>query len=203
MKNAERELEINAMKMSPSEQENLRLQIVRLYKKGKTNAEIAELTDAKIRHVQATVKSYKEGGIGAVKQKTMGRPKGSVKLNGEQEKEIRKLIVDKTPKQMKFKFALWDRQTIAELIERLYKIKMPLSTMGYYLRKWGFTAQRPYTQNYKQKPAEVQKWMEEDYPKIKEKARKEGGEIFWSTKPECRTRAITSKDMRPKDRLQY
>jgi transposase len=56
---------------------------------------------------------------------------------------------------------------------------MPLSTMGYYLRKWGFSAQRPYKQNYKQNPAAVKKWLDEEYPKIKEQAANEDGEIFW------------------------
>ena len=144
MKNIERELEVNAMKMSSQEQENLRLQIVRLHKKGKTTAEIAELTDAKIRHVQATVRSYKTGGIAAVKQKVMGRPKGSShKLTTDQEKEIQKLITDKTPEQLKFKFALWDRQTVTDLIERLYKIEMPLSTMGYYFTQMGIHGSTP------------------------------------------------------------
>jgi transposase len=164
MENTECELEVNAMKMTPKEQENLRLQIVRIYKKGKTTAEIVELTDAKIRHVQATARNYKQGGIPSVKQNVMGRPKGSNhKLTTEQEKEIQKLITDKTPEQLKFKFALWDRQTVTTLIEHLYKIAMPLSTMGYYLNKWGFTAQRPYKRNHRQSSAQVRKWLDEDY----------------------------------------
>jgi transposase len=198
MENIERELVVEATKMSPEMQENLRLQIVRLHKKGKTTAEIVELTDAKKRHVQATVRNYRIGGVAAVRQKAMGRPKGPVKLTPEQEKEVQKLIVDKTPEQLKFKFALWDRQTVAALVERLYKIKMPISTMGSYLRKWGFTAQRPYTRNCKQNPAEVQKWLDEEYPAIKAQCGKEGGEIYWGDETGVQNESNYIKGYAPK-----
>jgi transposase len=194
----ETELIIDAVKMTPKEQENLRLQIIRLHKKGKTTAEIVELTDAKIRSVQSTVRNYKIGGIAAVKQKKMGRPHGSTKLTLQQVKEIQKIIVDKTPEQMKFKFALWDRRNIAELIEQKYKVIMPLSTMGYYLRKWGFTAQRPYTKHYKQNPVAVQKWMDEEYPEIKDQAKLEGGEIFWGDETGVQNESNYIKGYAPK-----
>jgi transposase len=172
--------EINAMKMTPKEQEAFRMLIVRMFKKGETAKEIAELTGGKIRHIQSTIQKYKQGGIGVIKQKQMGRPTGTPrKLTKEQQKEIRKLIIDKTPEQLKMKFVLWDRQTVATLIYQKYKILMPLSTMGYYLRKWGFSAQRPYTQNYKQNPAAVNRWLKEEFPEIKKKARRVGGEVFW------------------------
>jgi transposase len=172
--------EINAVKMSPNEQEIFRMSIIRMYKKGKTTTEIVELTSGKVRHIQSTIQKYKQYGIKAIKQKRMGRPKDvSKKLTNEQQKVIQKLIVDKTPDQLKMKFVLWDRTTVSTLILEKYGIKMPLSTMGYYLNKWGFTAQRPFKQNYKQNPRDVKKWLEEDYPIIKKKASRVHGIVYW------------------------
>lgn len=195
----EKALKINAMTMAPKEQENLRLLIVRMHKKGKSVSEIAELTNAKMRHIQSTIKKYKDIGIIGIRQKPMGRPKGkSSKLTGKIEKEIRKLITNKTPEQLGFEIMLWDRLSVSELINKKYKIKMPVSTMGYYLQKWGFTAQRPIKRNYKQNPARVQKWLDEDYPKIKKRALKSGGTIFWGDETGVQNESNYIKGYAPK-----
>jgi transposase len=110
----------------------------------------------------------------------MGRPKGiGCKLTPDQEQKIIKLITEKDPNQLKLPGFLWDRKLVAGLIKREYNIKMPLSTMGDYLAKWGFTAQRPKKQHYKQDAEEVRAWIEEKYPQIAEEAKAENAEIHW------------------------
>ena len=74
---------------------------------------------------------------------------------------------------------MWTRKNIAELIKRLYGISMPLSTLGYYLERWGFSVQRPSTRAYKQNPEQVSKWLNETYPEIKACAAEENAEIYW------------------------
>ena len=59
-------LDTNAIKMSPEERFFLRKYIVRLHIKGKDTAEIADLFGAKRRHVQSTIKKYREGGLEAI-----------------------------------------------------------------------------------------------------------------------------------------
>ena len=80
--------EIEAKKMSPEERHFLRKYIVRLHTKGKSTVEIADLTGAKKRHIQSTVKKYRECGMEGIALKKMGRPtsKNSV-LTREQEKK--------------------------------------------------------------------------------------------------------------------
>jgi transposase len=56
------------------------------------------------RHVYNAKKLYAEQGIAGIKPKTRGRRKGEKRsLTPEQEREIQKIIVDKTPEQMRFK----------------------------------------------------------------------------------------------------
>ncbi len=50
-------------------------------------------------------------------------------------------------------------------------IKMPIRTVGEYLKRWGFTPQKPLKRAYEQRPAEVKKWLDEKYPFIVRKAR--------------------------------
>ena len=183
----EEELKFDARKLSPKEQYELRKKIVRKMKNqvniSKNVAEacrvVCEICECSFNHVKTTWRNYQKGGIEGIKLAKMGRPKGSVKFSKEQEKEIIKMIAEKDPNQLKLKGFLWDRKLVAELINQLYKIHMPLSTMGYYLVKWGFTAQRPTKRNYKQKPEQVEKWLEEEYPAIKKRAKDEKADIYW------------------------
>lgn len=176
----ENELKTNAVSLTQNEQYEIRKQIVRLHKSGEKVASIANITDVSIRHVQATIASYKKDGIEGIKTKKRGRRSGEKRvLTVAQEKEIQKLIVDKYPEQMKLKGCLWTRENIAELIKRLYKISIPLSTLSAYLKRWGFSSQRPSKQAYKQKPEHVEMWLKKDYPAIAERAKAEKADIYW------------------------
>jgi transposase len=140
----ENELEFNTQKLDPRGQEELRKRIVRQMKKHGDTKEVAEICECSQRHVQSTWKKYQESGVDAIKAVKMGRPKGSgSKLAPEQESKIIKMISDNTPYQLQLTGYLWDRKSVAELIRQQFNILMPLSTMGYYLAKWVFTAQRP------------------------------------------------------------
>jgi len=176
----EKELKVNAKKVSPEEQFALRKSIIRLHKLGKKTKEIAEILDVSERHVNATKKVYNEQGFEGIKLKTRGRRIGDGRLlRPEQEKEIRNTIIDKNPEQLKLKGCMWTRKNIAELIKQLYGIAMPLSTLGYYLERWGFSVQRPTLKAYKQDPEKVTHWLNERYPVIAERAKTEDAEIYW------------------------
>jgi len=176
----ENEYKTNAKHASPEEQFLIRKSIVRLHRQGKKSAEIEETLDVSRRHVASTIKKYKEQGFAGIKQQVRGRRKGDKRtLTPEQEQKIRNAIVDKNPEQLKLKGCMWTRANIAELIMRLYDIQMPLSTLGYYLERWGFSVQRPSTRAYKQNPEQVNQWLNETYPTIKERATVENAEIFW------------------------
>ncbi|KMQ49328.1 transposase [Chitinispirillum alkaliphilum] len=112
--------------------------------------------------------------------KIRGRRVGQLRtLSPQQEKEIRELIRDKTPEQLKLPFALWTRKSIRDLICRRIGIKIPIRTIGEYLKRWGYTPQRPLKKAYEQRPAEVKKWLDETYPKVLARAKQEKAEIHW------------------------
>ena len=66
-----------------------------------------------------------------------------------------------------------------ELIEDQFGIKLAIRTVGNYLSSWGFTPQKPLKRAYEQSPKKVQKWLDESYPAIKAKAKREDAEIYW------------------------
>jgi transposase len=176
----EQELRTNAVRLSPNEQYQLRKSIVRLVKQGKRNPEIAVTLDVSERHVRNVKKLYAEQGIAGIKPQKRGRRTGEKrKLSPEQEQKIREIIVDKNPEQLRLAGCMWTRENISELIMQLYKIKMPLSTLGYYLERWGFSVQRPIKRAYKQDEQKVADWVEREFPYIKERAHLENAEIYF------------------------
>ena len=176
----ENELKTNAVRLSPEGQYQIRKSIVRLWKQGKSNPEIAETLDVSERHVRNVKKIYAEQGIAGIKPKTRGRRKGEKRtLTSEQEWEIKKIIIDRCPEQLKLPGCMWTRENIRDLIEQKYKIDMPLSTLGYYLERWGFSVQRPKKKAYKQDEQKVADWVEQEFPGIKERAKEENAEIYW------------------------
>lgn len=122
--------------------------------------------------------SVKENGVKALDAKKRGRPSRSM-LPGYQAASIVRTITDRCPDQIKMPFVLWTREAVRELIETRCDVKISLSTVGRWLRKWGFTPQKPLRRAYEKNPAEVEKWMNEVYPEIARTAKTEGAEIHW------------------------
>ena len=171
---------IDARKLSTDAQQEIRYQVIRLRKQGRTHIEISAITGIHRSTSVAWWNRYKSEGKKALRIKKRGRPIGSCrKLNKEQEKEIRNTIRDKCPDQMKLPFALWTRQAVKQLIRKLWGIKVPIRTIGDYLKRWNFTPQKPLKRAYEQNPKAVTKWLKEEYPAIQQKAKKEGAEIHW------------------------
>ena len=65
---------------------------------------------------------------------------------------------------------MWTRDSVKELIKVKYGITMPNRTVGEYLRRWGFTVQRPAKRAINQKPEQAERRLEEEYPAIHRKA---------------------------------
>ena len=144
-------------------------------------------------------RAYLAGGWSAVNVKPRGRKRGEGRqLTPEQEAEIRRLICDKTPDQLKMGFALWNRQAVVQLIQDRLGVQLPIRTVGEYLKRWGFTPQKPIKKAYEQRPAEVRKWLDEEYPKIATRAKTEGAEIHWGDETGLRSDDVRGRGYGPK-----
>jgi len=170
----------DARKLKPEVQQQLRNQAIRLRKSGKKYKEVGEIVGVHSTTVCRWWKKYESDGAKAIRIKKRGRPIGSCRtLSPEQEKELQKAIYDKCPDQLKLPFALWTRIAVQQLIKQLWSINMPIRTVGEYLKRWGFTPQKPLRRAYKQNPEAVKTWLNEQYPEIVKKSKKEEGEIHW------------------------
>ena len=80
---------------------------------------------------------------------------------------------------MRFKECMWTRNNIRGLIKEKYGIDIKLSTLGYYLSRWGFSVQRPVQRAYKQDEKKINKWLNEEFPGITKRAEEENADIFF------------------------
>lgn len=170
----------DARNLKPEVQQEIRQQAIRLSKAGRKKKEIAEIVGAHYVTVCNWLRTYKEEGSRGIKAKKRGRKLGTLRtLSMAQEKELQKAIRDKCPDQMKLPFALWTRIAVQQLIKQLWSIDMPIRTVGEYLKRWGFTPQKPLRRAYKQNPKAVKEWLDDQYPVIAKRAKKEKAEIHW------------------------
>ncbi|WP_230333143.1 winged helix-turn-helix domain-containing protein [Xenorhabdus nematophila] len=67
-----------------------------------------------------------------------------------------------------------------------------------YLKRWGFTPQKPLKRAYEQNPQAVEKWHKETYPAIKKKAAEEGAEIWWGDETGIKNTCQHSRGFAPR-----
>jgi transposase len=120
---------------------------------------------------------YREGGWQALKAKPIsGRPG---LLNGKQIKWIFEAVTLKDPTQFKFPYALWTRAMIAAVIHRHLKVRLSITSVGRLLAQLGLTCQRPLYRAYQQDPVSVERWLNEEFPRIRAMAKKMRAEIYF------------------------
>ena len=190
---------IDARKHSPQTQYEIRKQVIRLRKRDLQNKVVAEGLGISVGRASKIWQSYKKEGSKAIKLGRRGRRTGEQRtLSSDQESELRKALIDKTPDQLKLPFALWTRDAVKLLIRQLFSIDMPIRTVGEYLKRWGFTPQKPVKRAYEQSSQAVQKWLETDYPVIFSRAKQEKAEIHWGDETGIQTGANRVRGFAPK-----
>jgi transposase len=160
--------------------EALRWRAVHARQLGYAVVDIAAILGVREETVSRWCSLYEHGGPEALPGDRTGRPIGSGRrLTQEQEQALQQLIETKSPQQLGIASALWTRQAVRELIHQQIGIRLPIRTVGEYLRRWGFTPQKPVRKAYQQDPEEVAEWLDQTYPEIERRAAQEGGEIHW------------------------
>ncbi len=93
---------------------DLRKRAVRMKRNGHTHAAVAGAFGVGESTVRKWWTLYKQGGFQALYPPRRGRTIGRYRrLNSEQERDIRELLVEKTPDQLKLGFALWTQRAVA------------------------------------------------------------------------------------------
>lgn len=170
----------DARTLPAAAQEEKRRTAIRLRQEDHTFAEIGAVLGVHWATVHGWWQRYEAGGMEALAAQRRGRRLGTQRtLTPAQERAIQRLVTDKTPDQLRMPFALWTRAAIGALIQRRFGVRMPVRTIGHYLKRWGFTPQKPLKRAYEQRPEAIDRWLTHEYPAIATRAKAEGAEIHW------------------------
>src|ERR1035437_575525 len=128
---------------------------------------------------------YRAGGWGALKARTLkGRP---LKIQPTQMRWLYQTVTGKSPRQFRFEFALWTRKIIQVLLRERFQLKLSLASVGRLLKQLGLTCQRPLFRTMEQDPERVRRWRAQEYPAIREQARKRDAAIWFVNEAEVRS----------------
>ena len=190
----------DARRLSSDAQEVLRRRVVRaVVDRGMAQVEAVRTFGIGRTSVHHWVKGYRRRGAQALASKKRGRPKTS-RLAGWQAATVVNLVTDRCPDQLRLPFALWTREAVGQLMADRFDVCVSVWTVGRYLREWGLTPQKPLRRAYERDPKAVTRWLNEEYPAIRRRAKGEKAEIHWGDEMGLRSdhQAGTSYGLRGK-----
>src|SRR5271154_7521014 len=118
----------DARKLDHATLEAMRIRAVRSVQAGENPEVVARSLRISRRTIYGWLAQYRRGGWGAVKAKPLfGRPP---KLNDKKLKWIYETVTQKNPLQLKFEFALWTREMVAQIIKARFKIVLSVMSVG-------------------------------------------------------------------------
>jgi len=146
----------------------------------KTQAEAAEVVGVSRQIVNQWMRNYAcEGEKALLDRRLNTHRRGKGRLTDAEARRVQGWIKDKCPEQLKLPYALWTAGVVRELIHRRLGKHLGLSTVQLYLLKWGFTPQKPLSRATQRSDARIQHWLEQEYPKIARRAKREKALIYW------------------------
>lgn len=171
----------DARTWSQEEQQRVRrLAVAAVVERGLTQLEAAELFGVTRQTVSGWVGAFRKGGEEALAAGRRGRRPGEQQaLAPWQQGQIVRAVTGHNPDQLRLPFLLWTREAVRDLIAHRFDIHLALTTVGKYLRAWGFTPQKPIRRAFEQSAPAVARWIQEDYPAIARRAKREKATILW------------------------
>lgn len=170
-------MRVDGRKVSHAKLEETRFEAVRRVQAGEAPTAVARDMGLYTNRIFIWLAAYRSGGWDALRsRKAMGRPK---RLAAKQIRWIYDTVTTKNPLQFKLPFALWTRAQIRALIVQRYSVKLSLVSVGRLLAQLGLTCQRPLFRAYQQDRSLVERWLKEEFPKIRTRAKREKAEIFF------------------------
>jgi len=134
----------------------IRRQVVRLKKLGKTGREIEELTGVRQNRASEIWSAYQREGEASLERKKYGRKPGThMILTPEEQQDIRKAIEENRPEDLGITGKLWTLGRTREYIQKRWGKAVNERTLSDYMKRWGMSCQRPAKRARKQNPTGI------------------------------------------------
>ena len=191
-------MQVDGRTLSHAKLEEIRFEAVRRVQSGEAPTAVAREMGLYTNRIFIWLAAYRSGGWQALRaRKSMGRPK---RLQGKEIRWIYHAVTMRNPLQFKLPFALWTRAQIRTLIAQRFSVKLSLVSVGRLLAQLGLTCQRPLFRAYQQDRSLVERWLKEEFPQIRARAKRENAEIFFEDESGVRSDFHSGTTWAPKGR---
>ena len=147
---------IDLRKLDRGELKQVRRQIVRLKKMGKSGKEIEEITGVRQNWISEIWTAYQREGDSFLEPKKRGFQKGThLLLTPEEQAEIRETVMTRRPEEFGIPGSLWTLKKVCAYVWKRYRKKISDGSVSDYMRRWGLTCQRPIKCARKQDPSRI------------------------------------------------
>jgi transposase len=123
------------------------------------------------------LRGYEDAGLEALVEKIAQGPEP--KLSDQQRDQVKRWIIGRDPRQYGFDYGLWTRRIVQSLIEKKFGLSLGLTAVGRLLASLEITPQKPLRRAYERDPERIQKWLDDDYPELRRRAKKYGAKIYF------------------------
>jgi transposase len=193
--------QVDMRKLPAAAQEERRRQVIGLREAGMTYGAIGERLGLSRTGVFNICQRFAAEGAKGLVSKPRGRkPDEQRLLDAAREAEVQGLIRRHTPDELGLPFALWSRAAVGALIARRCRVELAVRTVGKYLARWGFTAQKPIRRAYEQDPTAVRRWLRREYPAIVAQAKQARGVVVWGDETGLRSDDVRGRSYAPRGR---
>jgi transposase len=156
---------------TPAELERRRLLAVERVCEGYTTEEVADFLGVDSSSVRRWVATFHQHGVAALAaHPASGRPP---KLTATQEKIVCRWLTD-NPTDHGFPTELWTAAHLVQLIDEEFGVEFNPDYLSTWLRRRGYTPQLPRPVPRERDDHQIARWLAEDWPRIKRKARRRG-----------------------------
>src|SRR5919108_659644 len=136
---------------------------------GYSTEEVADFLGVTPRSVRRWLAAYDHFGMAGLRARPVpGQPP---KLTATQAKIVLRWLSD-LPTEYGFATDLWSARRLAQLIEQEFDLSFPPHYLSTWLRQRGYTPQKPRRVPREKDNAAIARWLAQDWPRIKQKARR-------------------------------
>ena len=121
------------------------------------------------------IKRYEQGGYDLLDTRTA--PGAEPRITAEMDTLLKDIVLKEDPTDYGYDTQLWTCQILAEIIDKIFCVKVLASTVNGHLKKLGLSPQKPDYVAREQDPAEVNYFLNEKFPRIQKLAERIGADI--------------------------
>lgn len=187
---------IDGRTLSHEVSEHIRLMAVRRVRAGERPSDVIRSYGLCRTTIYKWLRAARGGGEKALASRKAPGPRP--KLTARQKQQVFRWINGKDPRQYGFDFGLWTRQIVQRLVQERFGIAVSVTAVGRMLAELEITPQKPLRRAYERDPVAIAKWMREDYPRLRVRARRRGAKIFFLDEAGIRSDSVLGRTWAPK-----